>query len=418
MRMQDGTRGTTLRAPNARPSIEQKSRIGEPVSRFDGRNDNWFSQRRGGFRDNARIPLGGVHYRGDHVAAGFGNGRDGFFAYYHRDKDRYRHHGYPGHGHHWYSRYDYDPWYTGAFYHGRYYPYGYSSYHDSYYYRYPYNYVSLDYYPRWTVYVDPVETVYVESPSQQVVYVETQSDTQAGQSYPSSETVIVPESSPPPGTLVPQPSTPTPYQPMEPGLPGQPQTGDSGQSFYDESEGAAAGPDTQGPDTQGKVQIEVEPQERIPINNALLADAARSFQEGRYEDAKAYLARAVLNDPQNGFAELAYALGHFAVGDYQPAAAAVRRGLASVPDIVDAPLDIVRQYGEPKDFEMHMQALQLYVASHPDDQNAWFLMGYVLYSSGHPEKAASAFAKAAKLDPSDTYAAVLHDAVKRVRVEP
>jgi tetratricopeptide (TPR) repeat protein len=221
--------------------------------------------------------------------------------------------------------------------------------------------------------------------------------------------IFEPDGAATPDTIVPGASTPGPYVPIEPAPDeAQPQVPGEGEP----------GTDAALPGTEGKVPIEVEPQERIPVNNALLADAARMFQEGRYEESRALLVQAVLSEPENGFSELAYALGHFAVGEYDPAAEAVRRGAALVPDVIDLPIDVVRQYGKPKDFETHLQALQLYAAAHPDDQNAWFLLGYVMYSSGKPEEAQRAFEKAAKLNPSDTYAAVFRDAAGRVKVKP
>jgi len=411
--MQNIAAQSARRSPARFDPLEGKARADGSPRFNDARTESWFAGRRDDFRSRANIPFGGFDYRGDHVRAGIHNGPRGWTAYYYRDRDRHRRY-----GGHFYAGFNYDPWYWGGFYDGCYYPYGYASAYDVYYHRYPYYYVSAGYYPRWTVWVDPVETVYVESPTQRVVYVESETTEAVEAAPPASETVIVPESSPPPGSLVPQPSTPTPYEPMQPESPGEgheghaPPAGDTGSE-----PGSEPGAETAPPDTEGKVRLEVDAQQRIPVNNAVLADAARAFQEARYEDARAYLARAVLNDPQNGFAELAYALGHFALGDYQAAAAAVRRGVALVPDVIDAPIDVVRQYGEAKDFETHMQGLQLYVASHPEDQNAWFLLGYVRYSSGNPQEAAEAFTKAAGLDPNDTYAAVFRDAVDHVKME-
>lgn len=390
----------------------------------DGRNGDWYSRRHDGYgrghglgsehgrphgrghgRGHGHGPgswnqFGGIHYRGDNVAAGIYRGPHGWAAYYNRhNRERYHRH----HHHHYYRC---DPWYWGAWHGGYYYPYGYTSHYDYYYYRYPYSYVSVGYVPSWTVYVDPVDVVYVESPVQ-TVYVER--DEPAEASYPATEVIVEPDSVPPPETVVPDASTPGPYVPIEP-APGeaQPQVPDGGDP---ESDAALPG-------TEGKVPIEVEPQKRIPVNNALLADAARMFQEGRYEESRTLLVQAVLSDPENGFAELAYALGHFAVGEYDPAAEAVRRGAALVPDVIDLPIDVVRQYGQPKDFETHLQALQLYAAAHPEDQNAWFLLGYVMYSSGKPQEAQRAFEKAVKLNPSDTYAAVFRDAAGRVKLKP
>ena len=326
----------------------------------------------------------------DHVRAGIGYGHHGLTAYYYRDRD---HHSY---NHDYRRGHYYGASYYGEFYGGHYYPYGYASDYDVYYHRYPYHYErTYDNYPTWVVYVDPAETVYIESP-QQTVYVE-----QAGSAdgaYPSPESVE-------PGVPAPPVEGPTEAAPSGESVivPDQPSNGDV--------RGDAGSGDIP-PVIDGR--IEIEPQERIPVNNALLADAERQFREGHYEEARGNFVRAVLNDPRNGFAELAYGLVHFAVGDYQAAARAIRRGAALAPDVVDRPIDVTRQYGKTDDYRRHVQALQLYVASHPDQQDAWFLLGYIHYSSGEPIEALRAFEKAAALDPADTYAAVFRDAANRM----
>ena len=334
------------------------------------------------------------------MRAGIGYGRRGLTAYYERD----RRHGHHGHHHDRHCGVSY--W--GEFYAGVYYPYGYASSYDSYYYRYPYRYVrAYDYYPSWTVYVEPAETVYVESPVQ-TVYIEQAGGTD--QAYQSQEIVEPVETAPP---------VYAPTEEVVPVMPddsGGPDDSDSPGDSGTQEQPSDAQTDGMPPVVDGEIQV--EPQQRIPVNNALLADAARQFQEGQYDEARSSLARAVLNDPQNGFAELAYGLGLFAVGDYEAAARAVRRGLALAPDVADRPIDVSRQYRTAEDFQGHLQSLRLHVAAHPEQQDAWFLLGYLRFSNGRPVEAMRALEKAASLDPQDTYAAVLRDAAARVQATP
>lgn len=162
-------------------------------------------------------------------------------------------------------------------------------------------------------------------------------------------------------------------------------------------------------------QLQVEPQQRIPVRNEHLAEGERAFRAGNHAEARQSLIRSVLDDPGNGFAQLAYGLCHFALGDYAAAAGAVRRGLSLVPDVVDLPLDITRVYASAADLEGHVRSLRKHVESFPDDQDAWFLLGYVLYSSGDAPGAVVALTRAASIDPLDTFAAVLRDAASRVQ---
>lgn len=296
-----------------------------------------------------------------HLRAGIYGYRHGLVAYYRRlrhayDVDDY---GYVGVS------------YYGAFHAGIFYPYGYVSPFDAYYYRYPYSYsYPVSYQPVWTTYREPATSVYVEAP-QQVVYVDSNGAT--ADSASASPDI----------------------------------------NYYGASTAPAEAPETI--EDAASDAVQVGPQDRIPVNNAYLADGATFFQKGDYEQAVGEFTRALLNDPDNGFAQLGYAVGQFAVGDFQAAAEAIRRGLAMVPDVVDQPIDVVRQYGVEGDFERHLQSLQRYVSANPQDQDAWFLLGYLTYAGGRPADAIVALEKAAAINPQDTYAAVLRDAVKRVK---
>ncbi len=397
--------GSTNRVP-MRDAIESKTGSGSSLDRgiYGSRGRDGFGTQRtrrgsgvGGDHRAGVNRFGGFHYRGDHVQAGIFNGRRGLTAYYQRSKDHgpYYDRGYFRHG----SRFGFGLYgaYSncGEYYLNRYYPYGYHSYYDSYYYRYPYHYgVSVGFSPTWVVYSDPVETVYVESPRQtvyvetpeQVVYVDRNDATQGGygdvQGVQENPNFSQPDLGPP------QPRDDYYQQPVEGG------------------EGSA--------DLSGQVPQVVEPQDRIPVNNELLAEADGAFRSGRYVEARDLFAQAVLNDPYYGFAQLAYGLGHFASGEYEAAAGAIRRGLAMVPDVIDRPVDITRQYGQVDDFKQHVQNLRSHVAANPGDGDAWFVLGYVLFSSGQPQEAAEALQKASAIYPDDAYAAVLGDVVKRI----
>jgi len=337
------------------------------ANRFDHSVNDWLGVTATTYRSRSNhhgLSLLGAAVDGyNYVRAGIYGHRHGLVAYYHRlrhayDFDDFDDVGYVGVS------------YYGAFHAGSFYPYGYVSPFDAYYYRYPYSYsYPVSYQPIWTTYREPATSVYVEAP-QQVVYV----DSNGGPADSASA---------PPDI-----------------------------NYYGASTAPAEAPETIEDAESDTVQV--GPQERIPVNNAYLADGAKSFQTGDYEQAVSEFARALLNDPENGFAQLGYAVGQFAIGDFQAAAQAVRRGLALVPDVVDQPIDVSRQYGVEGDFERHLQSLQRYVSANPQDQDGWFLLGYLAYAGGKPADAIRALEKAAAINPQDTYAAVLRDAVKRV----
>ncbi len=292
-------------------------------------------------------------------------GRDGIRVYYDRQRygNRYRDHHHDGH-HFGFS-------YNAEFFGGHYYPYGYASHFDRYYHRYPYDYVTVhDYTPSWTVYVDTpvVETVFVERPTRTVFVEEEINGVEVA--YPVTRTAPVGVANDVVGPVTPQPD--------------------------------------------GQQAVRIEPQDRVPLNNEWLASGDGEFHDGRYEDARRSFSFAVLEEPRNGFASLAYGLVHFALSDYRAAADALRRGLSLAPDVLDRPIDIARQYGKPEELATHIQNVQLHLSARPDDASAWFVLGYVEYSRGDAESAVRALTKAASLDPDDVYAATLRDAASRV----
>lgn len=324
------------------------------------------------FYDRQRFDHHDLHGLGHHDF----HGDDGFHDFH--DFHDHGFHGLHGHGFGFFN-----VGFHGAFHLGHYYPYGYLSHYDTYYYRYPYDYLSFyDYTPNWTVYVDApvVDAAYLGAPSQ-TVYVDASSAGSGGAGESSAPADVVGPS---------------------------PQENVAGPAYGADSKEAPQ------PDADGVIRV--EPQERIPVQNASLARGEQAFREGDYEAARQAFSYAVLEEPENGFAELAYGLVHFAMGSYDAAADAIRRGLGRVPDVIDRPIDIGRQYGDADDLRAHLQALQLYVAAHPGDANAWFVLGYTRYSTGEPAAGLRAFSKAASLNPNDSYAGVLRDAAERVTV--
>ncbi|MFP4056276.1 MAG: tetratricopeptide repeat protein [Candidatus Brocadiia bacterium] len=139
------------------------------------------------------------------------------------------------------------------------------------------------------------------------------------------------------------------------------------------------------------------PPKPSPIDDAgLSADqlvdiADTLFAQGRFERAaEAYRAAAHKkpDDPMTAFA-----LGHglFAVGAYAEAAGALRRGLRLYPDFVGVRMDRRHFYGDPAAFEAQLQRLEAFVAAHPDDRPARFLLAYNYFFSGQRQAAREHF---------------------------
>ena len=126
----------------------------------------------------------------------------------------------------------------------------------------------------------------------------------------------------------------------------------------------------------------------------------REFREGKYDAAAATFREALMTDPHPA---VKFALGHslFATGDYAFATATLREGIQAYPSCTNAKMDARRFYGSIKDFEAHRTRLAAWITDHPDDRQARFLMGYLLYFSGDVEGARRAFEPLLKANQKD-----------------
>lgn len=193
---------------------------------------------------------------------------------------------------------------------------------------------------------------------------------------------------------------------------------------YSTSEDAATDQYTAGP-TQ-TVPPQIAPSQPLPESaenypsfepaeqrRTIVSNANNAFAAGRYEEAKGLYVRAVMTDERDGYAKTLYAWANFAIGDYEVAAAALRRALLTTPDLVDYPLDLRTLYPDRAVLDRHADALMRFIADHPQHREAQLLWGYLLYSIGQAEPAASVFTSLAVADQNDSLLSLLRDAAVR-----
>ncbi|MFQ5491652.1 MAG: tetratricopeptide repeat protein [Phycisphaerae bacterium] len=155
-----------------------------------------------------------------------------------------------------------------------------------------------------------------------------------------------------------------------------------------------------------------------PAGAALLApleqgDAA--FAAGDYVQARRHYIRAQLDGVYAGEATLAYALTHFALGNYDLAALALRRGLDLIPDAISQPLDVTYFYPDRKLLEAHLGALEQQLERGGATGQGWLVLGYVRFGSGDSAGAVLAFERALQADPDDALAQLLREAAVAAR---
>lgn len=132
----------------------------------------------------------------------------------------------------------------------------------------------------------------------------------------------------------------------------------------------------------GRAEVEKKKVRRKAIQAGL------SFlRERNYRDAQTALKGAVWEDTEDGPAQMLYGVSLLANGDVVPASKAIRRGLEAMPEFKSSwarLADLVPDAGErdriAADIEGRLKAT-------PEDANARFLMGWILFSTGEPAKA-------------------------------
>jgi hypothetical protein len=122
----------------------------------------------------------------------------------------------------------------------------------------------------------------------------------------------------------------------------------------------------------------------VIVGDRLLRSANLKKAEERY--AQAMRAAPDLAAPRVRLAQVAMARGN-----YSEAASRLRDAETAEPGwIVTAP-DIQAIFGEPTDFTRQIAKLESYVQTHPDDRDAWLVLGAEWFMSGRTARAADVF---------------------------
>jgi len=100
-------------------------------------------------------------------------------------------------------------------------------------------------------------------------------------------------------------------------------------------------------------------------------------------------------------------------GQYAEAAHRYREAMTADPGwLINAP-DIQSIYGEPSDFSKQIAKLEAHLQAHPNDRDAWFVLGAQWYLSGQSRKAADVFLRLTDREVDATLAAFLDASTPR-----
>ena len=149
-------------------------------------------------------------------------------------------------------------------------------------------------------------------------------------------------------------------------------------------------------------------------DDSMVGSGNVAFAAGDYEAARQHYIQAMFADERDGHAKLLYAMASFAMRDYELAGTALRRALITTPRLLEYPVDVRGLYTHVDLYEVQLDALVHYVATHPDDGDAQLLLGYVHYATDAPERALRVLDRLTTADPTDDLAAVLAESIVRV----
>jgi predicted Zn-dependent protease len=124
--------------------------------------------------------------------------------------------------------------------------------------------------------------------------------------------------------------------------------------------------------------------QRVTLGDRLLRAGNVKKAEERYQQATRLAPD--LAAPRARLAQIA-----FIRGNYTDAALRLREAETAQPGwIITAP-DIQSIFGEPTEFARHIAKLETYLQSHPDDRDAWLVLGAEWFLTGRTAKAADVF---------------------------
>ncbi len=133
------------------------------------------------------------------------------------------------------------------------------------------------------------------------------------------------------------------------------------------------------------------------------------FKAGEYAEAMPYFDTAIKDMPGDAVAHEVRALNLFALGQYQPAAAALNSLLTSAPGMDWTTMSGL--YGNVEDYTAQLRNLEAYCKEHPNDAAAYFVLAYQYLVTGYQAEAADALRVVVANQPKDVTAKRMLDAL-------
>ena len=117
----------------------------------------------------------------------------------------------------------------------------------------------------------------------------------------------------------------------------------------------------------------------------------RLFRAGNLKKSEERYMQAMRTAPDLAAPRVRLAQIAIARGNYADAATRLREAETAEPGWVITAPDIQAIYGEPTEFTRQIAKLESYVQTHPDDRDAWLVLGAEWFLAGRTAKAADVF---------------------------
>ena len=144
-------------------------------------------------------------------------------------------------------------------------------------------------------------------------------------------------------------------------------------------------------------------------SDELIEVGDRSFRGGNYRRAEDRYHLAAKANDESPWPHIRLSQIAVVRGDYNKAAGHLRDAVATTKGVgwlLEAP-DIQSIFAEPGDFSKQIAHLESHLQVHPDDRNAWFVLGAENYFSGRPRIASDAFLRLTDKSPDEALTAFL-----------
>ncbi len=119
----------------------------------------------------------------------------------------------------------------------------------------------------------------------------------------------------------------------------------------------------------------------------------RLFRAGNTKRAEERYQQALAAAPNQAAPHVRLAQIALARGNYAEAADRFRDAETAEPGWIATAPDIQSLYGEPSDFAAPIQKLESYLQTHPNDRDAWLVLGAQWFLSGRTRQAADVFVR-------------------------